>query len=114
MTTLGELLQTARRATDRAQAEIAKTAGISPAYLNKLESDGVEAPSPHILHRLSKALKLSYEELMRAAGYVVPGESTATGRKDFAFLSEELTSDERDELENYLVWYRERQRRRKH
>ena len=89
--------------------EAARAATISPAYMSRLESDAVKKPSPHVLHQLSEALRIPYAELMRLSGYRVPGH---TGQPAAATVSAalfaDLTDDERDELLEYLAWYRAR------
>ena len=71
---LGDALKTARvqrgLSLERASAE----AKISQGYLHKLEAGRVRSPSPRVLQRLAGALGLSYERLMVAAGYLVPGD----------------------------------------
>jgi hypothetical protein len=64
-----------------------------------------------VLHRLSEALAVPYAELMRLSGYQVPGESDARPAEtvDEALFAD-LTDDERDELLEYLAWYRARRR----
>lgn len=112
MSTLGELIRTTRELKDLAPGAVAKSSEISTAYLSKLERGEVGSPSPHILYRLAGALDLPYAELMRTAGYVVPGEGPR-GRKRaaLAFDADDLSDDEIEELETYLAWYRQRQRR---
>jgi transcriptional regulator with XRE-family HTH domain len=84
------------------------------AYLQKLEAGAVRNPSPHILHQLSRALDIDYAELMRLAGYIVPGDggTKASPRRRnelrYALSSEQLTDEEAQELATYLGWYRER------
>lgn len=108
-TTIGSVIRRAREVRRMSSVEAARTAIISPAYLSKLENDAVKRPSPHVLHRLSEALDVPYEELMRLAGYRVPGEShTAPAAAIGAALFSDLTDDERDELVDYLAWYRHR------
>jgi hypothetical protein len=53
-----------------------------------------------------------YVELMRSCGYPVPGESEATSTDEAVStaLFADLTPDERDELLEYLAWYRARRR----
>jgi hypothetical protein len=52
-----------------------------------------------------------YAELMRLSGYVLPGASEAEpGANVSAALFADLTDDERDELLEYLAWYRARRR----
>jgi transcriptional regulator with XRE-family HTH domain len=91
--------------------DASRAAGISSAYLRKLESDCVKKPSPQTLHGLSEAFALPYSELMRLSGYQVPGESNTNPADSVgAALFADLTADERDELVEYLAWYRSRKR----
>jgi transcriptional regulator with XRE-family HTH domain len=111
--TLGERLRRARR--PRSLSEVAASAGISTAYLQKLEADMVKQPSPNVLYQLAQALEIDYAELMRLAGYVVPDEPAESERPPnelrYALSSEELTEEEAHELAEYLDWYRERHRK---
>lgn len=108
---LGALLRQARDVRELSGIDAARAAGISAAYLSKLENDAVKRPSPHVLLQLSQALAVPYVELMRLSGYHVPGESTArAGDTMGAALFADLTEDERDELLEYLAWYRARRR----
>jgi hypothetical protein len=60
---------------------------------------------------LSEALAVPYAELMRLSGYRVPGESEASPAANVgAVLFADITDDERDELLEYLAWYRARRR----
>ena len=110
----GAVLRQAREVRELSSLETARAAGISAAYLSKLENDAVKKPSPPVLHQLSEALTIPYTELMRLSGYRVPGAhdqnaSNAVGTALFA----DLTDDERDELLDYLAWYRARRRSRR-
>jgi transcriptional regulator with XRE-family HTH domain len=108
---IGAVLRQARLVRAQSAGDTARAAGISAAYLSKLENDAVKKPSPHVLHQLSEALAVPYADLMRLSGYRVPGEfdrrSTDTVE---AALFADLTDDERDELLEYLAWYRARRR----
>lgn len=109
---LGSRIRQARELREKSISVVAKEAGISTAYLQKLEVGDVRQPSPNILYKLSQALDIEYAELMRLAGYVVPNDrSIATRRRNelkHALSSEELTEEEADELAAYLQWYRKR------
>ena len=108
---IGAALRQARNVRGLSALETARVAGISAAYLSKLENDSVKKPSPHVLHQLSEALTVPYAELMRLSGYRVPGESDAPAADAVtAALFANLTDDERDELLEYLAWYRARRR----
>jgi transcriptional regulator with XRE-family HTH domain len=108
---LGAVLRRAREVRGLSTIEAARAADISPAYLSKLENDAVKKPSPHVLHQLGEALTVPYAELMRLTGYRVPGEAKqAPVNEVAAALFADLTDDERDELLEYLAWYRARRR----
>jgi HTH-type transcriptional regulator, competence development regulator len=108
---LGAVLRQAREVRGLSAIDAARSAGISAAYLSKLEADAVKKPSPPVLHRLSQALAVPYAALMRLCGYQVPGESDGgMSNTVSAALFADLTEDERDELLEYLAWYRSRRR----
>jgi transcriptional regulator with XRE-family HTH domain len=111
MPSLGTVLRQAREVRGLSAVDVARAAGISPAYLSKLENDAVKRPSPLVLHRLGEALAVPYAELMRLCGYHVPGESDASPTEVVGVaLFADLTDDEREELLEYLAWYRARRR----
>jgi transcriptional regulator with XRE-family HTH domain len=108
---LGDRLRQVRNVRGMSLREAAEKAGISTAYLQKLEQDRVRSPSPNVLYSLAEQLKVPYSELMKLAGYVVPRDGK--GRKPIgesmlahALSSEELTNEEAEELAKYLAWFR--------
>jgi transcriptional regulator with XRE-family HTH domain len=111
---MGGTLRQARVMRELSVVDAARAAAISPAYLSRLEGDAVKKPSPHILHQLSEALGVPYEELMRLSGYRLAGRKPEKHavRTVSAALFGDLSDDERDELVEYLAWYRARQRSR--
>jgi HTH-type transcriptional regulator, competence development regulator len=112
-TSIGGVIRQARAIRGISAIDAARAADISPAYLSKLERDAVKRPSPHVLHRLSDALAVPYPELMRLSGYRVPGVSDARATEAVsAALFADVTEEERDELLEYLAWYRARRSRR--
>ena len=110
---IGPALRQARGVRGLSVVDAARAATISPAYLSRLESDTVKKPSPHVLHQLSEALGIPYAGLMRLSGYQVPGHSDqpAAGAVSAALFAD-LTDEEREELLEYLAWYRARRRSR--
>jgi len=110
----GGVLKQAREVRELSATDAARAAGISAAYLSKLENNAVKKPSPHVLHQLSEALTLPYAELMRLSGYPLPVETDPGSVETVgAALFSDLTDDERDELLEYLAWYRTRRRTRR-
>jgi transcriptional regulator with XRE-family HTH domain len=107
----GAVLKLAREVRELSTGDAARAAGISAAYLSRLESDAVKRPSPPVLHQLSEALAVPYAELMRLSGYRVPGDDETSATETVgAALFGGLTADEREELLEYLAWYRARRR----
>ena len=117
--TIGAVLRQAREVRQLSAGDTARAASISPAYLNRLENDAVKRPSPHVLHQLSEALAVPYAELLSLSGYRLPdeperdvsqsiGANAAAGVTSALFA--DLTDDEREELLEYLAWYRARKR----
>lgn len=112
---LGVRLREVREMRRMSLKSAAEPAGISPAYLQKLERGDVKAPSPHVLHRLSGALEIPYATLMELAGYIVPtGDQPQGSLLAYALSSEELTEDEAESLARYLAWYRHDKGSRSH
>jgi transcriptional regulator with XRE-family HTH domain len=110
---MGGTLKQARAVRELSVVDAARAAAISPAYLSRLEGDAVKKPSPHVLHQLSEALGVPYEELMRLSGYRLAGHQPEHAvRTVSAALFDDLSDDEREELVEYLAWYRARQRSR--
>lgn len=107
---LGAALRQAREVRGLSAMDAARSAGISAAYLSKLEADAVKKPSPPVLHQLSQALAVPYADLMRLSGYRVPGESDGGPSTVGSALFADLSDEERDELLKYLAWYRARRR----
>ncbi len=113
VSSVGVVLRQAREVRARSAIETARSAGISPAYLSKLENDAVKRPSPGVLHRLSKVLDVPYADLMALVGHPVPGGGPSADHAQIgAAMFADLTVDEREELVEYLAWYRARNRRR--
>jgi transcriptional regulator with XRE-family HTH domain len=83
---------------------------ISNAQLALLEGDKVQKPSPHHLFVLATLYELDYAELMRLAGYVVPGQipAGAADPDQAALLARvlNLSETERVELDNFLDYLR--------
>jgi transcriptional regulator with XRE-family HTH domain len=108
---IGAVLRQAREVRGLSAIETARGAGISSAYLSKLENDAVKRPSPKVLHRLSEVLGVPYAELMALVGHPVPNGGASPDRARLGeALFADLTDEERDELIEYLAWYRSRRR----
>ena len=109
-TSLGAQLHEVRRLKDLSLKGVSEPAGISAAYLQKLERNEVKRPSPHVLHALAEVLEVPYVALMEAAGYVVPVADQKKVKPGsvlaHALSSEDVTEEEAEVLARYLRWYR--------
>ena len=66
---LGKKIRALREEMGMSQAELASCAELSQGYLSQLENDEVQNPSAAVILRLSKAVHVDPQLLMRAAGY---------------------------------------------
>src|SRR5580700_7702407 len=102
-TELGPVLRSAREISGKSLKAVAGPAGISSAYLMKLERGDVTSPSPHVLYRLARELGVAYTDLMRLAGYIIPeAEDRPGGVLDQALSSKGLTEDEAHAVAAFL------------
>ncbi|MCW2995668.1 MAG: transcriptional regulator, family [Conexibacter sp.] len=113
--TLGDRLRAVRNVRGLSLRAAADPAGISPAYLQKLESGVVASPSPHALFGLAGVLDVEYGELLSLAGYPVPGEPPTTPSRVPTLIadalgSEPLDDDEARQLAEYLAFLRHQRR----
>ncbi|MEQ9145532.1 MAG: helix-turn-helix transcriptional regulator [Parvibaculaceae bacterium] len=109
--TLGAYLQSIRSGSGMTLRQVEEATGkeVSNAYLSQLEGGKIKKPSPHILHALSEVYAVSYEQLMRRAGYIAPsaGRSDAEKHGQAATNSiDHLTKEEEEELLKYLAYFR--------
>jgi transcriptional regulator with XRE-family HTH domain len=71
----GKFLRGLRMKANLTQRDLEKRSGVSNAYLSQVESNKRGIPSPEILIKLAPVLDITYESLLRAAGYL-PAVST--------------------------------------
>ena len=106
----GTLLRQAREVRGLSGSDAARAAGISAAYLSKLESDAVKSP-----RRMSSTSSARPSRCHTRSSCDCRATRCRRGRRGAwaevgAALFADLTDDERDELLEYLAWYRARRR----
>lgn len=82
---------------------------VSNAYLSQLENGKIAKPSPHILHKLAEVYGVDYSKLMERVGYISPSSKKNQSKKHgkaATFAIENLTSNEENELLEYLAFIR--------
>lgn len=110
---LGAELAQLRSLRQQSLRFVADAAGISGAYLLKLERDDVQAPSPHVLRGLADHFGVSYLALMQLAGYDVDDRAQPAQRQGVlaaAILAEPLTEDEERLVTAFLSTIRSQSR----
>jgi len=116
---LGEYLRRVReqkgmslRDVENALRDVGETAKISSGHLSLIEQGKVEAPSPHTLHVLAKALGVPYIELMVEAGYLERSVLRKGPRAPApAFRgAEKLSPTEKRRVEEYIEFLTNHQR----
>jgi transcriptional regulator with XRE-family HTH domain len=112
---LPKILKQARELRGFSLRSAAAKAEISGTYLSQLEAAAIKEPSPHVLYKLANVYGISYADLMRAAGYVVPNSDERSSKPSTSSVldvalrtSLPLTDKEKDALAEYLAWYRSR------
>ncbi len=105
--------------------ELADRSGVSAAYISQLENGNRGVPSPEILLKLSEGLNVSYNELMKLAGYLETREQTADHPSrspinlrrflrdnDFVFDGIPLTDEDKEWIERMLtaLFWKEKKR----
>lgn len=77
--------------------------GVSNSYLSQLENGRRGIPSPDIIKKISKGLKVDYNDLMIKAGYMEKHESN----KDIDLMSDDEIDEELRETQREMqVWYK--------
>src|SRR5919112_1871987 len=74
---LGEFIAAQRRAAQLSLRQLAEQAGVSNPYLSQIER-GLRKPSAEVLQQLSKALRISSEQLYIRAGILDPEDHPST------------------------------------
>lgn len=107
---LGTSLKNTRKQKSFTLRAVEERTGISNAYLSQLENNKIAFPSPKILNKLAELYEISYENLMKLAGYPVSAskEQAAVFRMDSCF--EDLTSDEKTKVQEYIQFLKSKRR----
>lgn len=104
---LGKELHKVRTERGESLDAIAGKAGISGAYLHKLERGLVNNPSPRVLARVAGALELPYLHLMELAGYITAEDALQIGKREprpvpHPLENRELSPAEWEEVGNFI------------
>jgi transcriptional regulator with XRE-family HTH domain len=97
---LGEFIRSQRALTQRSLRQVAKTAGVSNAYLSQIER-GIYKPSADVLRAIADALEISKDALYKQAGILDADDAPTGGRtgvEEAIKLDERLSDDQKEAL----------------
>lgn len=107
----GEYLRKLRKEKNLTIRQIETYSGVSNSYLSQVENGKKGIPSPSILKKLSKALKVDYNLLMIKAGHLDENEKIIVEENELLNLIKEnevkykgrpLTEEQREQVEKML------------
>lgn len=113
MANYGNYLKSLRLKHGLTLRDVEAKTGVSNAYISQLETGKVKQPSPSNLYKLADLYQVTYEELMEKAGYPVPKATKEPQSKESMAQNRlgKLSSNEEEELIDYLNFIRNRKRR---
>lgn len=106
---LGQYLRRVRRELNLTLRAVEEKTGISNAYLSQLENNKIFCPSPKVLHKLAECYKVSYEYLMKLAGYPTTEKQLEPAFRLSSSL-DDLTPEEREKVLEYIQFLKSRRR----
>jgi transcriptional regulator with XRE-family HTH domain len=114
---LGTEMRRIRAIKKMSLRDVERGTGISNAYLSQIESGNSTKPSPAILRKLADFYAVSYESLMKAAGYlekprIASRKLTVPPAIETALMSAELTDEESELVAQYIEFLRTRPTKR--
>lgn len=113
---LAEQLRQLRSDRGLSLRELAEKSGLSNGYISLLENGRVESPSATVLGKLARALEVSLDDLLRAAGVQMEPPSAPANRDvDPALASalRRLDAGAREQLLSYARYLAEQPRGRR-
>lgn len=100
--------------------KLGSLSGVNHTYISKICGGSSGIPSPEILRKLSRPLCVPYEELLKAAGYLLSeNKATYTGgiEEKIILRVARLTPEGKDRLAEFLDfledWEKKRRRRKR-
>lgn len=96
---------------DLSQGQLATYSGLSDAFISQIETGVRGTPKPETLKKLVGPLKVSYEEIMQAAGYL-PSDGEVVEAHELAPDVEGLTEEELQDVRDYIAFLKNKQKRK--
>ncbi|EPY06659.1 immunity repressor protein (phage-like protein) [Paenibacillus alvei TS-15] len=98
----GVYLRKLREERELGVNQLATMSGVSNAQISRIEKGSRNAPKPETIKKLSKALKVPYEEMMSVAGYIKDDHQVKEDKPPYYALSPSDELDIAKELEKIM------------
>ncbi len=89
---IGYYIRQLRKKKNMTINQLAMYSGVSSAHISRIERD-LRKPSPDILKKLAKPLRINYEKLLIVSGYINPEEYSVGSSSDLKLLEEIKTNE---------------------
>jgi HTH-type transcriptional regulator, competence development regulator len=106
---LGMYLRNTRKECGLTLRAVEEKTGVSNSYLSQLETNKIAFPSPKFLHKLAELYGVSYEHLMKLAGYPVSTINDLPASRIGSNL-DELTPHEKTKVQEYIQFLKSQRR----
>jgi len=96
--------------------KLGSLSGVNHTYLSKICRGSSGVPSPEILKKIAVPLFIPYEDLLRAAGYLLSESSapySSNPAEDILLRVARLTSEGKEKLSEYLDFLEDWERKQK-
>lgn len=110
---LGKTLKDGRELIGLTLRQVEETINISNAYLSQLENDKIKKPSANVLYKLSNLYRIELDELLYAAG-IIEANDKPNKIIDASIGIYKITSEEEDQLIEYLRFLRFKKNKNPH
>ncbi|WP_339233915.1 helix-turn-helix domain-containing protein [Oceanobacillus sp. FSL W7-1281] len=91
-----EYITMKRKEKNLSVRQLALYSEVSPGYLSQIENEKRSTPTPDIIKKLAKGLKVPYSELMEVAGYI------ESNKNDLPELTEKEERDVAKDLQDII------------
>lgn len=106
---LGKFIMKHRIAKDLSRRKLAELANISHTEIHRLENGERKNPSPPLLKAISNALGVTYEDIMKAAGYIDNTSPLLVLDARIPGIAD-LTDQEIEEVRNFIRFLRSKRK----
>ncbi|MBL4754463.1 MAG: helix-turn-helix transcriptional regulator [Flavobacteriales bacterium] len=109
---LGTQLKELRLSNSFTLRDVEEVTKISNAYLSQLENNKIMKPSANVLYKLANLYQVDFNLLLELSGIIdrTEREEGPKSLAGFALYSENVTSEEEEELAAYLQYIRSRRK----